>query len=218
MVTDVWLWLDTNSKPVGALASIAFGMSSALVAWVALTVSYRNNFGWKPLILTKELGLEWDEESREEVSWLVCSFEIWNRRKYAVVVREMEVKFGGREVVGKTGSIGAEGPGWCATSNGTLFYIGEVPLEASERKEFRAVGAHPRRLDVRTEGPKHCDIWLEFYDPRKNGQSSLHSRIRWGPRWWGKLSASWWREYRRGRRGSITFSENRTQGRKGKRS
>jgi hypothetical protein len=45
MWQTLWVWLGDNSKEVGALGAIVFGVSSAILTGVALWVSYRNNFG-----------------------------------------------------------------------------------------------------------------------------------------------------------------------------
>ena len=90
IVTEVWEWLGANSKQVGALASITFGLSSAAVAWLAFRMTWRNNFGWKPTILLVTYGFRGGTGQNE----MFCKFEIWNRRKYPVVVREVQVIFG----------------------------------------------------------------------------------------------------------------------------
>lgn len=51
-LSEGWVWLDANSRQIGALSSIAFGPSSAAVAWVAYRLNYRNNNGWPPVFLT----------------------------------------------------------------------------------------------------------------------------------------------------------------------
>src|SRR5262245_22229050 len=56
LIAEVWMWLGENSTAIGSLSSISFGLSSALVAWTALRLSYRNNFGPKPLVLVTSVG------------------------------------------------------------------------------------------------------------------------------------------------------------------
>jgi hypothetical protein len=57
------------------VASIVMGAVSALIA-------FRNNFGWKPLVLVTSNGYN-----------LSLELEIWNRRKYPIVVRNIQIQF-----------------------------------------------------------------------------------------------------------------------------
>jgi hypothetical protein len=78
-LSDGWQWLDANSKQIGALGSIVFGLSSAVVAWTALTISYRNSNGWKPILLQTEVAVGEDGAC----PFFSTEFEFWNRRKRA---------------------------------------------------------------------------------------------------------------------------------------
>ena len=46
---ELWCWLLSNKDSVRLIAYLIFGLSSFLLACVALWVAYRNNFGWGPL-------------------------------------------------------------------------------------------------------------------------------------------------------------------------
>lgn len=45
----IWAWLDANSKQLSAVASLVFGLSSAVVAWFAYRLNRRNNVGSEPM-------------------------------------------------------------------------------------------------------------------------------------------------------------------------
>jgi hypothetical protein len=81
-----WIWLDTNSKQIGALSSIAFGLSSAVVAWVALRLSILNSLGSKPIVLFVSQGVGRVGEDGV-VFESECVFEFWNRRKHPLIVQ-----------------------------------------------------------------------------------------------------------------------------------
>ena len=51
LFTEIWNFLDTNHRPISALSSIAFGLLSGTVAWLAYRVSQRNSFGLRPVLL-----------------------------------------------------------------------------------------------------------------------------------------------------------------------
>lgn len=65
-------------------------LSSILVASVSLMFGYRQNFGWKPIALVTSHGFSGGKVDGYYGATL--DIEIWNRRRYPVVVRHIEVK------------------------------------------------------------------------------------------------------------------------------
>jgi hypothetical protein len=89
-LVDVLTWLDVNSKPLGAISSIVFGISSATVALATLVMSYRHNFGRKPLLLVAQQVLSTGDN---DSVCLTVTFEVWNRQKYPVGLKFLFVTF-----------------------------------------------------------------------------------------------------------------------------
>lgn len=80
--------LGISVQTLSAVSSVALTAMSTVVASVALMFSFRQNVGWKPVILVThsqmsgKAGTEWKFK-------LTVSIEFWNRRKYPVVVRTL---------------------------------------------------------------------------------------------------------------------------------
>src|ERR1700741_2491930 len=74
-----------DSPTMQWIASTALTLASVTVAVVAATFNYRQNRGWKPAILVLSQGFD-------IVAWI--DFEVWNRRKYPIVVHGVVIKFG----------------------------------------------------------------------------------------------------------------------------
>ena len=211
----VAVWIDAKLVALMQLAASSFlAAAGFFVAVAALVVGYRNNFGWKPLVLNKVWGFGDVDEANENLVWLTCSFEVWNRRKYPVVIRDMEIRFVGRDVWSEPGSIGA-GEGWCVTSKGTLYHIGDVSLGPSEHKQFEVEGASDEGAPANQGPMKRCEITVEMFDPKKNRNIILRSKTKWGRTWWEYVTSRIWLDKLLGRSGSITFSENRKRVTKG---
>lgn len=158
-------------------SSTALTLASIAVGLIALNVGYRNNFGWKPILLVKSYGIgsghDWTE--------VHCIFEVWNRRKYPLVVREMQVSFGDLKVDREARGAAAEGELWWATKEGTLITHKSVSIEPTRHQEFEAVGP------VRSDAGAVTDVvvWVDLFDPRKNGHVVLRARANFGrSRWW----------------------------------
>jgi hypothetical protein len=68
------------------IAYASFTLASLTVASVSLLFTFRQNFGWKPIVLPTSYA-------NSIIGELYLEFEVWNRRKYPVVVLAEEVTF-----------------------------------------------------------------------------------------------------------------------------
>jgi hypothetical protein len=59
----IWNWLGQHSAQVTAVTAMIFGLSTAVVAWLALRLNHRNNYGTKPLLVVQSLGGAWDRNT-----------------------------------------------------------------------------------------------------------------------------------------------------------
>jgi hypothetical protein len=159
-VSDGWSWLDANSRQIGAVGSIVFGLSSAAVAWFAFRLNYRNNFGWRPLLLVIAWGIRYAEPSA-----LTCNFELWNRRKYPVMVRRVLVKLGEAKVDGEV-SVEQGGAGiWQTTDDGRMYCTEPFSIEPGKHLAFNLVGdVHENESEL--EKAYSVEVWAEIFDPR----------------------------------------------------
>jgi hypothetical protein len=73
------------------IASTALTLARVTIALVAALFAYRQNYGWKPAILVLSKGFGPDANG---VHIAYVDFEVWNRRKYPIVIHGVEIKFG----------------------------------------------------------------------------------------------------------------------------
>jgi hypothetical protein len=88
-VAATWGWLDGNSKSIGALASIVFGVSSAFIAVMAYRLSRANVIGLPPLIVVYSHG----QAATADGASATAEFEVINRRKYPIMLASMTLHF-----------------------------------------------------------------------------------------------------------------------------
>jgi hypothetical protein len=179
---DIWTWLDINSKQLGALSSVVFGVSSAVVAWVALRLNYRNNFGWPPIAIIMSYGLNSTADRTEAF----VAYEIWNRRKYPLVVREMQVMFGSAKIdrVTEQGK-GEQVVDWYVTNDGGLVGSQSITLEPSKHYAFEAPGVVRGDRDPFFNDHKPVELWVDIFDPRTNRHLVLRAKGKDAKRrWW----------------------------------
>lgn len=69
------------------IASLASTITSAVLASVALLFSYRQNIGWPPIAFLTASGLKAGNGKKS----VTVTVELWNRRKYPVVVRQISM-------------------------------------------------------------------------------------------------------------------------------
>jgi hypothetical protein len=185
-VEFVWNWLDANNKQISALGSIVFGLSGAVVAWVALRLNYRNSYGWKPMVLLKTYGIGqaggWTEVN--------CTFEVWNRRKYPIVVREVIVSFGNTKVDDEAPANFGEETEWHVTNRGMLVSSKNITVEPATRQDFDAGGPIKTGTGALGDGHSQIVIYVDIFDPRENRQVLLVERSE-------RRVRMWWRPRRR---------------------
>src|SRR4051812_38123321 len=83
-------WLRATAPVFQLLAYMTLTLVSVLVAIFSAVFTYRNSFGWKPLAFVALHSAAISVTSPVKAS---LEFEIWNRRKYPIVVRSMELRF-----------------------------------------------------------------------------------------------------------------------------
>lgn len=74
------------------IASVALTLASITIATVSAVFAYRNNFGWEPIALATSIWLHGKSDGSKTYKGAV-HFEIWNRRKYPIVVRRIRADF-----------------------------------------------------------------------------------------------------------------------------
>jgi len=173
----IWHWLIENKDGIQLIASLLFGLMSLSVACIALWVAYRNNFGWKPLVLLMSYGIGGGGALGNVVT---CSFEIWNRRKYPVVLREMQVSWGDTRIVSEGGFTNEE---WCPARNGNMLFCTSRLIKPGEsEKEIVSgllIGDQRASIGGRSSAP--VEIWAHVFDPKNNSHYVIYanSRERW---------------------------------------
>ena len=75
------------------LAYISLTVASLVVAGVSLYLTYRQSVGWSPILLLPRYGLNFNRDL-EPGEWIVYfDIEIWNRRKYPLIIRNGHISF-----------------------------------------------------------------------------------------------------------------------------
>jgi hypothetical protein len=78
------------------IAYSALTCASVFVASVSAIMGYHQNFGWKPFILLKSHGYGGPFDRGKDppgVRKLTLEFEVWNRRKYPIVLLGAQIDF-----------------------------------------------------------------------------------------------------------------------------
>jgi len=146
------------------IASSVFALAGAIIAATAATVSYRNNFGWRPVVLF--LRYEWGGD-REFPGYIPIEvkFEFWNRQKYPLAIREIKVFLGDVELASGENEIGVS-PDWAIIQKDVLFFkSSEQGLEANRHIAFKVRAP----ITAQESGYDHAvRIWVNYFDPIRN--------------------------------------------------
>jgi len=95
-------WLGENVAVAQFFAYLSLTVTTAIVAILSLKFSFRQHYGWKPILLFVNRGIssvmrtENSKKPRQDsepgiYAWV--TFELWNRRTYPIVVEKVLATF-----------------------------------------------------------------------------------------------------------------------------
>jgi hypothetical protein len=163
------------------IASTALTVASLIVAVVALRFSYRSNHGWPPIIFITSQGLSHTDDGGDKIT---IGFEVWNRRKYPIVIRGCGVSFANIAVAAMDDWITFEGE--------ALWHGASITVEPSKHHQIQA---HVRLVGAKLSELRRAPMTVEahFFDPLANRVIGMKQRtifMTWRPyRWWTALYA-----------------------------
>lgn len=156
------------------------------VAVASLLVAYRNNFGWRPIIIIPGWGMRANpsSEKREGPSTpadydntVEIPIEVWNRRKYPVVVRHIVVQISERVQFEVIAPPTGHREGWHMNSERTSL-TDPVTVAPSSHHVFEC--KVPFRTTSYDAMRAHMVITVSYFDPRKNKRYTLKEIMQFG--------------------------------------
>ena len=143
------------------IASATLTLASVTVAVVSAWFSYRNNFGWTPVVRLKSYKDTPSKSSKFEYIATEFDFEIWNRRKNAINIRQIYLRFSDIKIEDVDGSWdwNKDGPFPDTISQKELHAV----IEPASSKTYTASIRHePLSMEISVL------IEVDYYDPRYN--------------------------------------------------
>lgn len=156
------------------VTSTALTLTSVTIALVAVTFGYRQNFGWKPVILVLGHGASGGPSQADDYLAHI-DFEVWNRRKYPIAIHFVEIKFGNLEL-----SHDPEPPAPWYIFHNKLICREQVRLDPAGHQAFNAkLPFKKRSLDTLNET---MIIEVYYFDPiaNKRKTASIKHKFNFG--------------------------------------
>lgn len=156
------------------------------VALASLLVAYRNNFGWRPIIIIPGWGMRANPTGKEGDgaprpadydNTAEIPIEVWNRRKYPVVVRHVVVSISEKVQFEVIAPLTGHREGWHMNSVSTSL-IEPVTVAPSSHHVFNC--EVPFRTTSYDAARARMDIAVSYFDPRKNKRYTLNEIVRFG--------------------------------------
>lgn len=179
--------LDTKLLTVVEIAaSSLLALGSIGVAAAAALFTRRSNVGHPPIIFFKSKGASGGGTAGNLVC---CAFKVWNRRKYPLVIHEMQVSFGKVKLECMYWDGYASGA-WFVSHNNNAAFFDEIVIQPGEQAEFNAAVTPVGRGEGLFDDDNQLTMWVRFFDPIKNRMVIVKAR---SPRrrFWHELRA--WR-------------------------
>ena len=145
------------------IAYVTLTVTGIIVAIVSLRFSFRQNFGWKPIIMVTSQGLK--SGFLDEAYVATLKLEFWNRRKYPLIVRHITLTFSDMKFLANRAKQTRE-TGWHIQYSGGGIYMNDFTVDGSGHQcvEFEAPFAKRPLDNLRSD----VNIQVMFFDPRLN--------------------------------------------------
>jgi hypothetical protein len=132
------------------------------VAMASLIVAYRNNFGWAPIALISGYGLKGFGPDPKNVAALL-TLEVWNRRKYPIIVRFINLKFDSLPIKERLSTPAGEV--WHIRSRYVSHLTPHTLDPTSHETHEIEIPLKPETLDGLESNFR---VRIEYFDPRSN--------------------------------------------------
>lgn len=150
-------------------SSASLTLMGLTVSIVAATFTYRNNFGWKPIVLVTSIGLSSFDSGPEKYNALV-DVEVWNRRKYPLIIRGVSVKIDGLDLIEDRTS---GRPDWHLHRN-TLMLNEEYTIAPQTHEKHKASAPFESRSLDELKCPILVNVMI--FDPRMNKTETVSAQ------------------------------------------
>jgi hypothetical protein len=155
---------DTPTLQLIAYSSLT--LASVVVSVTSLVIGFRQNFGWKPILLYT--GRD-EMPYVKEILTLHTRFEVWNRRKYPINVRSAKITFAEGCLVYGHREYNYEGE-W-RVHDEFIVCDKNARLEANSHMEMESCA--PLKTSLHPKNPDVLKIELTYFDPIKNEEITL---------------------------------------------
>lgn len=157
------------------IAYVCLTITSVIVATVSLRFSYRQNFGWRPIMLISRYGLEGTPKAMEGKTgfdnMMTINFEVWNRHTYPIVISQAKVKIE-QDILDHNKSKTTEHQRWYIGPKGECSYLDRLVVKNGEHLEYvlRVPLKDGQSLD---DIDSKIHINVGYFDPRRDKRRTL---------------------------------------------
>jgi len=99
-----WLWFwsldQVGVSKIQVLATAALTATSIIIALFVARATWLNYFGWKPNIAVIKRSVHKFDAGRPAYGFVIIVFEVWNRRKYNILIRLAAAQVRWSDVIG----------------------------------------------------------------------------------------------------------------------
>jgi len=155
------------------IAYVTLTLTGITVAIVSLRYSFRQNFGWEPLLLITGHGLRGGGSLTLDDAYVATlSFEFWNSRTYPLAVRSISVEFSDFKFLPdlKRDEFKTD---WYLEHRGRGHLHAQSVVPPKGHTPYEFIAPFPKRTldDLSVE----VSVTVSFFDPRRNKTEQIHS-------------------------------------------
>lgn len=171
-------FLGPNAPVAQFIAYTCLTVTSVIVASVSLRFSFRQNFGWQPILLVASHGLQGGSHTGEKMVFeITLLFEVWNRRTYPIVIQTARVFFEQKGLLDSFAKKKSGNDDWHIDTQGKCWYGKRAVVKNGEHLSFNLIAPMVRGYSIDAiDGNIH--IHIDYFDPRRNKNKKLYIKHR----------------------------------------
>lgn len=179
---EILEWLKSNVSIAQFFAYTCLTITSIIVAILSLNFSYRQHYGWKPILMFVKKGMqggqvsekylinEQEENGFHMYAWI--QFDLWNRHTYPIVIEEASVKFF-QDILDRSREGSAKKDAlWVLMSPGGHQYRERFVIDSGKHHSFNLLAQMKKDQSLDDIDGK-VNISLTYFDPRNKKSKNI---------------------------------------------
>lgn len=181
-IIKVLEFLKSNVTTAQLIAYTCLTITTIIIAILSLKFSYRQHYGWKPILMLVTKGMQAgkidseylinDQKSDDFHMYAWIQFDFWNRHTYPIVIEKASVRFS-QDILDRSREGNAKKDAlWVFMSKTGHQYRERFVIESGKHHSFNLLAQMKRDQSLDAIDAK-VRVSVTYFDPRKKKSNKI---------------------------------------------